>query len=99
MLLNLDCIIGMIHELLATKCNHKKKSEYYFCRPRLPILLPAATGQRLEMSGQMVQRDGQIFYNIMFENNTDSIRLIYDSVQQEQLDPNTCQNLLNCTIV
>ncbi|GJV50920.1 beta-adaptin-like protein C [Tanacetum coccineum] len=38
--------------------------------PPLPILLPAATGQGLEISAQMVRRDGQIFYSIMFKNNT-----------------------------
>ncbi|PWA95092.1 AP-1 complex subunit beta-1 [Artemisia annua] len=38
--------------------------------PPLPILLPAATGQGLEISAQMVRRDGQIFYCIKFENNT-----------------------------
>nr|XP_043630430.1 beta-adaptin-like protein B [Erigeron canadensis] len=38
--------------------------------PPLPVLLPAATGQGLEISAQMVRRDGQIFYSLMFENNT-----------------------------
>ncbi|XP_076907654.1 beta-adaptin-like protein B, partial [Bidens hawaiensis] len=38
--------------------------------PPLPVLLPAASGQGLEVSGQLVRRDGQIFYSIMFESNT-----------------------------
>ncbi|KAI3691801.1 hypothetical protein L6452_31603 [Arctium lappa] len=38
--------------------------------PPLPILLPAATGQGLEIGAQLVRRDGQIFYSLMFENNT-----------------------------
>ncbi|KAJ0857241.1 putative clathrin/coatomer adaptor, adaptin-like, coatomer/calthrin adaptor appendage [Helianthus annuus] len=38
--------------------------------PPLPVLLPAASGQGLEISAQMVRRDGQIFYSLMFENKT-----------------------------
>ncbi|KAI3706988.1 hypothetical protein L6452_25130 [Arctium lappa] len=38
--------------------------------PPLPVLLPAASGQGLEISAQMVRKDGQIFYSLMFENNT-----------------------------
>ncbi|KAK9079640.1 hypothetical protein SSX86_001313 [Deinandra increscens subsp. villosa] len=38
--------------------------------PPLPVLLSAATGQGLEISAEMVRRDGQIFYSLMFENNT-----------------------------
>ncbi|PWA48595.1 adaptin family protein [Artemisia annua] len=40
--------------------------------PPLPVLLPAASGQGLEISAQLVRRDGQIFYSIMFENNTNT---------------------------
>lgn len=36
----------------------------------MPVLLPASTGQGLQISGQLLRRDGQIFYGIMFENNT-----------------------------
>ncbi|CAA0838745.1 Beta-adaptin-like protein C [Striga hermonthica] len=38
--------------------------------PPLPILLPAHTGQGLQISAQMVRRDGQIFYSMLFENNS-----------------------------
>nr|XP_043627939.1 beta-adaptin-like protein B [Erigeron canadensis] len=37
--------------------------------PPLPVLLAAASGQGLEISGQMVRKDGQIFYSLIFENN------------------------------
>nr|CAD1828380.1 unnamed protein product [Ananas comosus var. bracteatus] len=38
--------------------------------PPLPVLLPSSTGQGLQISAQLVRRDGQIFYNIQFENNS-----------------------------
>jgi len=38
--------------------------------PPLPVLLPASTGQGLQISGQLLRRDGQIFYGLLFENNT-----------------------------
>uniref|UniRef100_A0A7N0VFT3 Beta-adaptin-like protein n=1 Tax=Kalanchoe fedtschenkoi TaxID=63787 RepID=A0A7N0VFT3_KALFE len=38
--------------------------------PPLPILLPAATGQGLQISAQLIRRDGQIFYSMHFENNS-----------------------------
>ncbi|KAG8486815.1 hypothetical protein CXB51_020342 [Gossypium anomalum] len=38
--------------------------------PPLPILLPAYTGQGLQISAQLAQQDGQIFYSLMFENNS-----------------------------
>ncbi|XP_068659532.1 beta-adaptin-like protein C [Aristolochia californica] len=34
----------------------------------LPILLPASTGQGLQISAQLTWRDGQIFYSMLFEN-------------------------------
>ncbi|KAK9129386.1 hypothetical protein Sjap_009873 [Stephania japonica] len=37
--------------------------------PPLPVLLPASTGQGLQISAQLTRRDGQIFYDMMFENN------------------------------
>lgn len=40
------------------------------CRPPLPVLLPASTGQGLQISAQLTRRDGQIFYCLLFENNT-----------------------------
>ncbi|XP_010940671.1 beta-adaptin-like protein C [Elaeis guineensis] len=38
--------------------------------PPLPVLLPSSTGQGLQISGQLMQRDGQIFYSLLFENDT-----------------------------
>ncbi|KAL7610566.1 beta-adaptin-like protein C [Lactuca sativa] len=38
--------------------------------PSLPILLPAANGQGLQISAQLVRRDGKVFYNLILENNT-----------------------------
>ncbi|TYI15852.1 hypothetical protein ES332_A08G215000v1 [Gossypium tomentosum] len=38
--------------------------------PPLPILLPASTGQGLQISAQLARQDGQIFYSLMFENNS-----------------------------
>ncbi|PKI48555.1 hypothetical protein CRG98_031052 [Punica granatum] len=38
--------------------------------PPLPVLLPASTGQGLQISAQLIRHDGQIFYSILFENNS-----------------------------
>uniref|UniRef100_A0A1D1XM11 Beta-adaptin-like protein n=1 Tax=Anthurium amnicola TaxID=1678845 RepID=A0A1D1XM11_9ARAE len=38
--------------------------------PPLPVLLPLSTGQGLQISAQLTRRDGQIFYNLLFENNS-----------------------------
>ncbi|KAK7308918.1 hypothetical protein RJT34_05257 [Clitoria ternatea] len=38
--------------------------------PQLPILLPASTGQGLQISAQLTRHDGQILYNLYFENNS-----------------------------
>ncbi|CAI9291166.1 unnamed protein product [Lactuca saligna] len=38
--------------------------------PPLPVVLPASSGQGLEISGQLVRKDGQIFYSLNLENNT-----------------------------
>ena len=43
---------------------------YRDCSPPLPILLPASTGQGLQISAQLARRDGQIFYSLLFENNS-----------------------------
>ncbi|KAL7595674.1 beta-adaptin-like protein B [Lactuca sativa] len=40
-------------------------------KPSLPVLLPAGSGQGLEISGQLVRKDGQIFYSLMFENKSE----------------------------
>lgn len=36
----------------------------------MPVLLPAPTGQGLQISAQLIRRDGQIFYGMLFENNS-----------------------------
>ena len=36
----------------------------------MPVLLPAAAGQGLQISAQLTGQDGQIFYSILFENNS-----------------------------
>ncbi|XP_028758852.1 beta-adaptin-like protein B [Neltuma alba] len=38
--------------------------------PPLPVLLPASTGQGLQISAQLTRRDGQVFYSLLFENNS-----------------------------
>ncbi|OMO58604.1 hypothetical protein COLO4_34497 [Corchorus olitorius] len=38
--------------------------------PSLPVVLPASTGQGLQISAQLTGQDGQIFYSLLFENNT-----------------------------
>ncbi|KAE8055362.1 hypothetical protein FH972_012203 [Carpinus fangiana] len=38
--------------------------------PPLPVVLPASTGQGLQISAQLARQDGQIFYSLLFENNT-----------------------------
>lgn len=39
-------------------------------RPPLPVLVPTSTGQGLQISAQLTRRDGQVFYSMLFENNT-----------------------------
>jgi len=41
--------------------------------PPLPVVLPSTTGQGLQISAQLVRRDGQIFYDISFENGTQAV--------------------------
>ncbi|KAL9269243.1 Beta-adaptin-like protein [Drosera capensis] len=36
----------------------------------LPVLLPASTGQGLQISAQLVRRDGQVYYSVLFQNNS-----------------------------
>ena len=38
------------------------------CRPALPVLLPATSGQGLQISGQLIRRDGKVYYSLKFEN-------------------------------
>jgi len=39
----------------------------------LPVVLPSTTGQGLQISAQLVRRDGQIYYDISFENGTQGV--------------------------
>ncbi|VAH91911.1 unnamed protein product [Triticum turgidum subsp. durum] len=41
--------------------------------PPLPVVLPSTTGQGLQISAQLVRRDGQIYYDISFENGTQGV--------------------------
>lgn len=36
----------------------------------MPVLLPASTGQGLQISAHLARKDGQIFYSMLFENNS-----------------------------
>ncbi|KAL5552026.1 hypothetical protein UlMin_002202 [Ulmus minor] len=38
--------------------------------PPLPVLVPASAGHGLQISAQLTRRDGQIFYSLLFENNS-----------------------------
>ncbi|CAN1253935.1 Beta-adaptin-like protein B [Linum perenne] len=38
--------------------------------PPLPVVLPAAAALGLQISAHLILRDGHIFYNVLFENNT-----------------------------
>ncbi|CAL0314530.1 unnamed protein product [Lupinus luteus] len=38
--------------------------------PPLPIVVPASTGQGLQISAQLIRQDGQVFYSLLFENTT-----------------------------
>ncbi|CAM6092286.1 unnamed protein product [Calypogeia fissa] len=38
--------------------------------PPLPVVLSAQAGQGLQIGGQLIRRDGQIFYSLKFDNNT-----------------------------
>ncbi|KAG8374991.1 hypothetical protein BUALT_Bualt10G0053100 [Buddleja alternifolia] len=39
-------------------------------RPPLPVVLSAPNGQGLQISAQLIRQEGQIFYSMVFENNT-----------------------------
>ncbi|CAH9132162.1 unnamed protein product [Cuscuta epithymum] len=39
-------------------------------RISLPDVLPASTGQGLQISAQVIRRDGQVFYSMFFENHS-----------------------------
>lgn len=48
--------------------NHSQTPSYF--RPPLPVLVPASSGQGLQISAQLIRKDGQIFYSMLFENNS-----------------------------
>ncbi|RZR99163.1 hypothetical protein BHM03_00028663 [Ensete ventricosum] len=56
--------LGYLDVLILGKCFD------CLCRPPLPVLLPSSTGQGLQISSQLIRHDGQIFYSMLFENNT-----------------------------
>ncbi|XP_010455544.1 PREDICTED: beta-adaptin-like protein B isoform X1 [Camelina sativa] len=41
--------------------------------PPLPVVVPASSGQGLQISAQLSRRDGQVFYSMLFENNSQSV--------------------------
>ncbi|KAJ0263432.1 Beta-adaptin-like protein C [Hirschfeldia incana] len=41
--------------------------------PPLPVVLPASSGQGLQISAQLTRQDGQVFYNMLLENNSQSV--------------------------
>ncbi|KAG0484832.1 hypothetical protein HPP92_008911 [Vanilla planifolia] len=41
--------------------------------PALPVLLPSSTGQGLQISAQLVRRDGQVFYSLLLENSSQMV--------------------------
>ncbi|EOA19924.1 hypothetical protein CARUB_v10000174mg [Capsella rubella] len=41
--------------------------------PPLPVVVPASSGQGLQISAQLSRRDGQVFYSMLFENNSQTV--------------------------
>ncbi|CAH8352120.1 unnamed protein product [Eruca vesicaria subsp. sativa] len=41
--------------------------------PPLPVVLPASSGQGLQICAQLTRQDGQVFYNMLLENNSQSV--------------------------
>ncbi|XP_010433903.1 PREDICTED: beta-adaptin-like protein C [Camelina sativa] len=39
----------------------------------LPVVLPASKGQGLQISAQLTRQDGQVFYSMLLENNSQSL--------------------------
>uniref|UniRef100_A0A1J3HH02 Beta-adaptin-like protein n=3 Tax=Noccaea caerulescens TaxID=107243 RepID=A0A1J3HH02_NOCCA len=39
----------------------------------LPVVLPASSGQGLQISAQLTRQDGQVFYSMLLENNSQSL--------------------------
>ncbi|KAK8478735.1 hypothetical protein V6N13_046296 [Hibiscus sabdariffa] len=58
-------LIGLDNNQIVPADQHASSSG-----PSLPVLLPASTGQGLQISAQLARQDGQIFYSLLFENNT-----------------------------
>lgn len=59
-----------MHTFLYIALSHLLYPFYLDYSPALPVLLPASTGQGLQISAQLSRQDGQIFYSLLFENNT-----------------------------
>ena len=45
---------------------------FFPCSPTLPVLLPAASGQGLQISGQLERKDGQVVYHLHLSNGSSS---------------------------
>ncbi|GMJ04781.1 hypothetical protein like AT4G23460 [Hibiscus trionum] len=58
-------LIGLDNNQIVPADQHATSSG-----PPLPVLLPSSTGQGLQISAQLARQDGQIFYSLLFENNT-----------------------------
>lgn len=43
------------------------------CSRPLPVVLPASKGQGLQISAQLTRQDGQVFYSMLLENNSQSL--------------------------
>ncbi|KAJ4870747.1 Beta-adaptin-like protein C [Raphanus sativus] len=41
--------------------------------PQLPVVLPASSGQGLQIRAQLTRQDGQVFYSMLLENNSQSV--------------------------
>lgn len=43
------------------------------CSRPLPVVLPSSKGQGLQISAQLTRQDGQVFYSMLLENNSQSL--------------------------
>ncbi|CAH8272960.1 unnamed protein product [Arabidopsis lyrata] len=41
--------------------------------PPLPVVVPASSGQGLQISAQLSRKDGHVFYSMLFENNSQTV--------------------------
>ena len=68
-----------MHIIHCCGCSHLFSHNLQFCfrffryRPTLPVLLPAASGQGLQISGQLERKDGQVVYHLHLSNGSTSV--------------------------